>query len=160
MKKLLVILLAVLLVSSIGTNVINSIMYVNKTDSIVTVYGDMEYNMIHGYGVALGNPLESDVREGVLYGASSELEGTLIVPSPSLVAQGVPTDNTVGTLTAATPADIAAALVAYGTCKTTDLASIVPPDVEQALNDYNVAKVSDLQNVKVTIQPGYQDQYK
>lgn len=51
-------------------------------------------------GVNLGQPVESDVREGVAFGASDEYEGTLIVPDPAFVSLGVPTDNTVGTLTA------------------------------------------------------------
>jgi hypothetical protein len=55
-------------------------------------------------GVPLGNPATSDVRDGVLYGAASELEGELIVPPPSSVALNVPTDNTVGTMEM-TPAD-------------------------------------------------------
>jgi hypothetical protein len=48
-------------------------------------------------------PATSDVRNGIAY-ASGTLTGTLIVPSPSNVRQGVPTDNTVGTA-ALTPAD-------------------------------------------------------
>jgi hypothetical protein len=48
-------------------------------------------------GVNLGNPLEADVREGVDFGASLELTGTLAVPDPENVRKGVPTDDTVGT---------------------------------------------------------------
>jgi hypothetical protein len=48
-------------------------------------------------------PVVGDVRSGVTY-ASGALTGTLVVPSPSNVRQGVPTDNTVGTA-ALTPAD-------------------------------------------------------
>jgi hypothetical protein len=48
-------------------------------------------------------PTTTDVRNGVTY-ASGALTGTLVVPSPSNVRQGVPTDNTVGTA-ALTPAD-------------------------------------------------------
>ena len=48
-------------------------------------------------------PSESDVRSGVSFGAGI-YNGTLIVPLPSLVAKGVPTDATVGTLEM-TPAD-------------------------------------------------------
>lgn len=40
-------------------------------------------------------PQEADVRQGVNYTAGNT--GTLIVPSPSNVRKGVPTDNTVGT---------------------------------------------------------------
>ena len=57
-------------------------------------------------GVALGNPATSNVRSGITYGASLELTGTLIVPNPSNVVAGVPTDNTVGTYST-TPALIA-----------------------------------------------------
>jgi hypothetical protein len=52
---------------------------------------------------SIGNPATTDVRNGVTY-ASGALTGTLVVPSPSNVRQGVPTDNTVGTA-ALTPAD-------------------------------------------------------
>jgi len=41
-------------------------------------------------------PVESDVREGVLYNANQKT-GTLAVPSPQDVRRSVPTDNTVGT---------------------------------------------------------------
>ena len=53
---------------------------------------------LYAAGVALGNPATNNVRLGTVYGASSELTGTLIVPSPSNVLQGVGTDATVGTL--------------------------------------------------------------
>jgi hypothetical protein len=53
---------------------------------------------LYADGVALGNPAITDVRLGTVYGASGELTGTLIVPSPSNVLQGVGTDATVGTL--------------------------------------------------------------
>ena len=44
---------------------------------------------LYAAGVALGNPATTNVRFGTTYGASSELTGTLIVPSPSNVLQGV-----------------------------------------------------------------------
>jgi hypothetical protein len=53
---------------------------------------------LYSAGVALGNPLEADVRDATVYGASNELTGTMIVPSPSDVRISVPTDNTVGTI--------------------------------------------------------------
>jgi len=51
-----------------------------------------------------GYPVVANVRQSTVYGPSSEFTGTLAVPSPSSVALGVATDNTVGTavLTAAT----------------------------------------------------------
>lgn len=62
--------------------------------------------ILYQAGTALGNPATTDVRNGITYGASSELTGTLIVPSPSNVLSGVQTDNTVGTYST-TPALIA-----------------------------------------------------
>ena len=59
--------------------------------------------ILYSAGIALGNPAITNVRSGITYGASLELTGTMIVPSPSDVRISVPTDNTVGTgqLTAA-----------------------------------------------------------
>jgi hypothetical protein len=61
-------------------------------------------------------PTEGDVRDGVIYGPSGTLEGTLAVPPPASVAAGVPVDATVGTaalsladVLAGTGAQIAAA---------------------------------------------------
>lgn len=65
--------------------------------------------VLYSAGVPLGNPALADVRLGTTYGASSELTGTLAVPSPSNVVSGVPTDNTVGTYTN-TPAAISTEL--------------------------------------------------
>jgi hypothetical protein len=47
-------------------------------------------------GVNLNQPAIANVRSGTTYGAASEYTGTLAVPSPTLVAIGVATDNTVG----------------------------------------------------------------
>jgi hypothetical protein len=47
-------------------------------------------------GVNLGQPTQANVREGIVFGASSEYTGTLAVPSPTLVAIGVDTDDTIG----------------------------------------------------------------
>ena len=68
---------------------------------------------LYAAGVALGNPAITDVRLGTVYGASSEFTGTLIVPSPSNVLQGVGTDATVGTLLM-TPADFWNYLISSG----------------------------------------------
>ena len=68
---------------------------------------------LYAAGVALGNPATTNVRLGTVYGASSEFTGTLIVPSPSNVLQGVGTDATVGTLLM-TPADFWNYLIASG----------------------------------------------
>lgn len=69
--------------------------------------------ILYAAGVALGNPATTNVRFGTVYGASSELTGTLIVPSPSNVLQGVGTDATVGTLLM-TPAQFWNYLIASG----------------------------------------------
>lgn len=68
---------------------------------------------LYAAGVALGNPATSNVRSGTVYGASSELTGTLAVPSPSNVLSGVATDATVGTLLM-TPAQFWNYLIASG----------------------------------------------
>jgi hypothetical protein len=54
-------------------------------------------------GVALGNPVTSNVRNGVTYGPALELTGTAFIPIPANVRRGVPVDATIGTadLTAA-----------------------------------------------------------
>lgn len=58
---------------------------------------------LYSAGASLGLPLTTNVRYPVQYGASNELTGQLVMPLPSNVRVGVPTDNTVGTgqLTAA-----------------------------------------------------------
>jgi hypothetical protein len=68
---------------------------------------------LYAAGVALGNPATSNVRFGTTYGASSELTGTLRVPSAENVLSGVLTDNTTGTLLM-TPADFWNYLIASG----------------------------------------------
>lgn len=68
---------------------------------------------LYAAGVALGNPATNNVRSGTVYGASSELTGTLVVPSPSNVLQGVATDATTGTLLM-TPADFWNYLISSG----------------------------------------------
>ena len=55
-------------------------------------------DMTLSYGAALGAyPIEADVRFGTTYAASPTRTGTLRVPLPQYVSQGVLTDNTVGT---------------------------------------------------------------
>jgi hypothetical protein len=60
-----------------------------------------------------GFPSVANVRLGTVYGVSGGLTGTLIVPSPSNVLQGVGTDATVGTLLM-TPADFWNYLISSG----------------------------------------------
>jgi len=47
--------------------------------------------------ISPGAPAPANVRFGTVYGSSSEFTGTLRVPLPQYVSQGVLTDNTVGT---------------------------------------------------------------
>ena len=61
-------------------------------------------------GVNLGQPVVANVRSGTVYGAASEYTGTLAVPSPTLVAIGVSTDNTVGSYLGITSQDLDTAL--------------------------------------------------
>ena len=68
---------------------------------------------LYAAGVDLGNPATSNVRFGTTYGASSELTGTLRVPSAANVLSGVLVDNTTGTLLM-TPADFWNYLIASG----------------------------------------------
>ena len=68
---------------------------------------------LYAAGVALGNPATSNVRFGTTYGASSELTGTLRVPSASNVLSGVLVDATTGTLLM-TPADFWNYLISSG----------------------------------------------
>ena len=60
-----------------------------------------------------GFPSAANVRLGVAFGVANALTGTLIVPSPSNVLQGVGTDATVGTLLM-TPADFWNYLISLG----------------------------------------------
>ena len=69
--------------------------------------------ILYAAGVALGNPATNNVRFGTTYGASSELTGTLRVPSAANVLSGVLVDATTGTLLM-TPADFWNYLIASG----------------------------------------------
>ena len=68
---------------------------------------------LYAAGVSLGNPATSNVRFGTTYGASSELTGTLRVPSAANVLSGVLVDATTGTLLM-TPADFWNYLISSG----------------------------------------------
>ena len=68
---------------------------------------------LYAAGVALGNPATSNVRFGITYGASSELTGTLRVPTAANVLSGVLVDATTGTLLM-TPSDFWNYLISSG----------------------------------------------
>jgi hypothetical protein len=65
-------------------------------------------------GVNLNQPAVANVRSGTTFGASSEYTGTLAVPSPTLVAIGVATDNTVGSYAPTGGLDAAGVRTAIG----------------------------------------------
>ena len=65
-------------------------------------------------GTNLGQPTVANVRLGTTFGASSEYTGTLAVPSPTLVAIGVSTDNTVGSYAPTGGLDAAGVRTAIG----------------------------------------------
>ena len=59
--------------------------------------GASDMTLSYGTPVTGAYPVESDVRFGITYAASPTRTGTLRVPLPQYVSQGVLTDNTVGT---------------------------------------------------------------
>ena len=65
-------------------------------------------------GTNIGQPVVANVRSGTVYGAASEYTGTLAVPSPTLVAIGVSTDNTVGSYAPTGGLDAAGVRTAIG----------------------------------------------
>ena len=90
--------------------------------SSATMYHEYRVNNSGSAGVArslytggtnLGQPSAGNVRLGTTFGSASEYTGTLAVPSPTLVAIGVATDDTVGSYEpsgGASAADIADAV--------------------------------------------------
>lgn len=84
---------------------------VNSGENIEWVVQD-DSSYPNGANVSLTNyvadsPPPADVREGTVYGPSSNLTGTLAVPDPEQVASGAAVDDTVGTA-ALLLADVAA----------------------------------------------------
>jgi hypothetical protein len=76
-----------------------NILKVNSTVNGKTVFYDTSggtYTRASLTAVDFDIPLAVNVRQGIVYGDST-FTGTLIVPSPSNVRKGVPTDATVGT---------------------------------------------------------------
>lgn len=67
-------------------------------DKITTwKFTDSSLNEYYMYSSVYGQPSQGDVRDGALYGANDEFEGTLIVPPVESVVKNVPVDDTVGT---------------------------------------------------------------
>ena len=67
-----------------------------QSDAFVIADTITGVNTLYDASLLTDFPSEANVREGISY-ASGTLEGTLAVPSPSNVASGVPTDDTVWT---------------------------------------------------------------
>lgn len=70
-----------------------------------------------------GYPVAANVRQSTVYGPSGEFTGTLAVPSPSSVALGVATDNTIGTAIL-TSANVEAALSAFSSGRLANVATV------------------------------------
>jgi len=73
-------------------------MYLSSTSTYWTIFNSAAGNKsLFTDDQLSGIPTISNVRSGVVYGASSGLTGTMVVPTPANVRKGVLTDNTVGT---------------------------------------------------------------
>jgi hypothetical protein len=68
----------------------------NSTNGALPPAGPAPITRLVSPGTPIDAPAASNVRQGVVYAAGS-LTGTMVVPSPSNVANNVPVDNTVGT---------------------------------------------------------------
>lgn len=60
-------------------------------------FTDSSLNEYYMYSSVYGQPSQEDVRDGTLYGASDEFEGTCAIPPIDSVVKNVPVDDTVGT---------------------------------------------------------------
>ena len=77
---------------------IKKIRFTQNTNPYWTFQDSANADITLTYGSATGDyPNEADVRYGTTYAASPTRTGTLRVPLPQYVSQGVLTDNTVGT---------------------------------------------------------------
>ena len=76
----------------------NKIRFTANTNPYWVFQNSAAADITLAYGAALGAyPVEADVRFGTTYAASPTRTGTLRVPLPQYVSQGVLTDNTTGT---------------------------------------------------------------
>ena len=76
----------------------STLKFYNTANIQWTVQDDLGVDkVLTNAGGSSGVPLESDVRNGVTYGAASGLTGTLLLPAASDVRVNVPFDNTFGT---------------------------------------------------------------
>lgn len=90
--------------------------YIDPTSPITAIMqiasgtSNQERRGLYTGGQNLGQPTVNHVRSGHTFGVSNEYTGTLAVPDPAYVSTGVATDNTVGTLSHLTLADLQSAL--------------------------------------------------
>jgi len=89
-------------ISSTNRMAVASIGSFKIAQSTTTTYwtfptGDASTRTLYTADNVGGNPAIANVRQGTVYGPANELTGTLKVPNPVDVRQGVQTDNTVGT---------------------------------------------------------------
>lgn len=68
----------------------------NSTNGALPPAGPAPATRLVAPGTPIDSPIPANVRQGVTYALGS-LTGTMVVPSPSNVANNVPVDNTVGT---------------------------------------------------------------
>ena len=84
-----------------GIQAINNVglRYLINTTSNLNTYTTSTNTVksLYSAGYSTGHPSTENVRNGTVYGPSSELTGTLKVPTVENVRKGVLTDNTVGT---------------------------------------------------------------
>jgi len=73
----------------------NRIYFENDT-AVTWCVDDKLGNTTYMYSQFLGQPSESDVRDGTVYGQSDEFEGTCAIPPAESVVKNVPVDDTVG----------------------------------------------------------------
>ena len=99
---------------SSGIFLIHETSQVTQTYMSGNVGGLSAQRTLYTGGINVGHPSQSNVRLGTAFGASSEYTGTLAVPSPTLVAIGVATDNTVGSYAPAGGLDAAGVRTAIG----------------------------------------------
>ena len=109
--------------TTFGRGVFNSVIYrihpsANRTRQYrtydTTSFLDNGSRTYYTGGINIGHPATSNVRLGTVYGAANEFTGTLAVPSPTLVAIGVATDNTVGSYAPTGGLDAAGVRAAIG----------------------------------------------
>lgn len=100
-------------------------------------------------GTNIGQPVIANVRSGTTFGASSEYTGTLAVPSPTLVAIGVSTDNTVGSYSPSVNASDIRTAVGLATANLDTQLSVIQSDTDNIQTRLPTALVSGRMDASV-----------